>query len=132
MKGRVPRWASKPLLTIGLRGSAVCSSLLSVYFVCVPCVLQITAPKIPLIVSGERRPRSCRSAAGRQEKGTVFWTCGPDSSFSARASAALGEIREGQEMEWVWIREEQNAGQGQGKAERFDCFRWLRAAVRPS
>lgn len=28
--------------------------------------------------------------------------------------------------------EEQNAGQGQGKAERFDCFRWLRATVRPS
>lgn len=32
-------------------------------------------------------------------------------------------------MEWVWIREEQNAGHGQGKAGWFDCFRRLRAAL---
>lgn len=38
---------------------------------------------------------------GRQEKGIVCWTWGPDSSFSAQASATLGEIREDHEMEWV-------------------------------
>lgn len=95
----------------------------------IPCVLQITAPKIPLIVSG-RAPAAELSICGRETgKGNGFLDAGPDSSFPAQASAALGEIREDQEMEWVWIREEQNAGQGQGKAEWFDCFR---AALRPS
>lgn len=42
---------------------------------------------------------------GRQEKGIVCWTWGPDSSFSAQASAALGEIREDHELEWFRLEE---------------------------
>lgn len=121
-----------PLLIVDLFGPAECVTLFRVCPVHIPCVLQITAPKIPLIVFGQA-PAAELSICGRETgKGNGFRDVGPDSSFPAQASAALGEIREDQEMEWVWIREEQNAGQGQGKAEWFDCFRRLRAALRPS
>lgn len=103
-----------------------------ILYIYIPCVLQITAPKIPLIVFG-RVPAAELSICGRETgKENSFLDAGPDSSFPAQTSAALGEIREEQELEWVWIREEQNAGQGQGKAEWFDCFRRLTAALRPS
>lgn len=128
LMGHVPLWAGTSplhspvvlLLLISPRCLCirrVCGST-CVCAECIPCVFQITVLKIPLIVSGP----CCRSVVagrgGRQEKGIVCWTWGPDSSFWAQTCAAEGEIREDHGLEWVWTWRG-NAGQGQGKAKWF-------------
>lgn len=61
----------------------------------IPCVPQITVPKILLIVSGPRAGRRAVDLRPAGRSGRQFARLGGQFPlYSARASAALGEIRE--------------------------------------